>query len=50
MTMTLQLPFFLDMNSVEYVAIDVCTVQGEEQYIKDRFGLLITKKTATTIS
>ena len=36
-TMTLQLPSFLDANSVERVTIDVCTGQGEERHPKDYF-------------
>ena len=40
---------FLDANSVERLAIDVCTGQGEERHPKDRFALSVTKKAATTI-
>ena len=43
------LPSFLDANSVERVAIDVCTGQGEERHPKDRFALSVTKNAATTI-
>ena len=35
-TLILQsLPFFLDANSIERIAIDVCTTQGEEKLITD---------------
>ena len=37
-----------DANSVERVAVDVCTAQGEEKYIKDRSVLSVTEKAATT--
>ena len=47
--MTLQLLSFLNLNFVEYIAINVCTAQGEERYIKDRFILSVTEKAATTI-
>ena len=41
---------FLDANSVERVAIDVCTNQGEERHPKDyQFALSVTENTATTI-
>ena len=42
--MTLQLHSFLDANSVERVAIDVCTAQGEGRHPKDRFALSVTEK------
>ena len=44
------LPSFLDANSIERVAIDVCTGQGVEQHPKDRFVLSVTEKAASTIS
>ena len=43
------LPPFLDANSVEHVAIDVCTGQGEQKHSKDRFALSVIEKAATTI-
>ena len=40
---------FLDANSVERIAIDICTSQSEERHRKNRFALCVTKKAATTI-
>ena len=49
MTMILQLPFFLDANFVEHVAIDVYNGQNEERHHKNWFALSVTKKPAITI-
>ena len=36
-TMTLQLPSFLDANSIERIAIDICISQDEERHFKNYF-------------